>query len=160
MRVNVLDTHLHADSIHRGLGQIFPAAQRVYYACQLKSAPRLQEPFFLCEITCPNDVVGNVYSCLTQKRAEILSEEPIDNTPITMIKSYLPVAEFFGFTAYLRSHTSGKAFPSCSFDHYSIMQADPLAEVENPVVKVMKDVRFRKGLKPVNEKASDYEDKM
>lgn len=159
LRINVNDTTLHADSIHRGAGQLMPTAKRVYYACQLKAEPRLQEPFFLCEITCPNDVVGNVYTCLTQKRAEIVGEEPIDNTPLTMIRAYLPVAESFGFTAYLRSNTSGKAFPSCSFHHYGLMLSDPLADYENPSTKVIKEVRFRKGMKPEIGKVTDYEDK-
>jgi len=32
MRVNLLDTHLIADSVHRGGGQLIPCARRVYYA--------------------------------------------------------------------------------------------------------------------------------
>merc|ERR1711877_89695 len=74
MRINVNDTTLHPDSIHRGGGQIIPTSRRVFYACQLTSAPRLQEPYFLVEITCPNEVSGSVYSCLTQKRGEIEDE--------------------------------------------------------------------------------------
>ena len=96
MRVNVTDSYLHPDSIHRGGGQIIPTSRRVYYAAQIKAEPRLQEPFFLVEITCPNEVSGNVYSCLTQKRGEIESEEQIYGTPITMIKAFLPVSESFG----------------------------------------------------------------
>ena len=34
------------------------------------------------------------------------------------MKAYLPVAESFGFTAYLREKTSGQAFPNCVFDHW------------------------------------------
>merc|ERR1711976_693254 len=86
MRINVEDTTLHPDTIHRGGGQIIPTSRRVFYACQLKASPRLQEPYFLCEITCPGDVTGSVYSCLTQKRGEIEDETPISGTPITQIK--------------------------------------------------------------------------
>lgn len=107
---------------------------------------------------CPHDVVGNVYSCLTQKRAEIVSEEPINIQ--TIIKAYLPVAESFNFTSYLRSHTSGKAFESCSFHHYGLMTYDPLAVEENPVKKVVREVRQRKGLKLEIDKVSEYEDKL
>jgi translation elongation factor EF-G len=32
---------------------------------------------------------------------------------MTAIRAYLPVKESFGFTADLRSHTGGKAFPQC-----------------------------------------------
>ena len=37
------------------------------------------------------------------------------------VKAYLPVNESFGFTADLRSHTQGQAFPQCVFDHWDIM---------------------------------------
>merc|ERR1712232_580071 len=160
MRINVNDTTLHPDSIHRGGGQIIPTSRRVFYACQYVSQPRLQEPFFLVEITCPNDVSGSVYSCLTQKRGEIESEESIANTPITMIRAYLPVAESFGFTGYLRSHTAGQAFPNCSFHHWGLMTSDPLAEAENPVNKIVKETRIRKGLKPEVQALNHYEDKL
>merc|ERR1712151_275111 len=134
MRINVMDTTLHPDSIHRGGGQIIPTSRRVFYACQLKAAPKIQEPFFLVEVTCPNDVSGNVYSCLTQKRGEIENEFSAGGN-LTQIRAFLPVAESFGFTGYLRSHTAGQAFPSCSFHHYATMTSDPLAEMENPVNK-------------------------
>merc|ERR1739849_1556 len=108
------------------------------------AAPRIQEPFFLVEITFPSDVSGAVYSCLTQKRGEIDSEEQIEGTPITQIRAYLPVSESFGFTGYLSSHTAGQAFPSCSFHHYATMESNPLAEVENQVKKIVTDTRVRK----------------
>merc|ERR1711874_212199 len=160
MRVNVMDTTLHPDSIHRGGGQIIPTSRRVFYACQYKAEPRLQEPFFLVEITCPQECTGAVYSCLTQKRGEIDSEEQIEGTPITQIKAFLPVSESFGFTGYLRSHTAGQAFPSCSFHHYATMESNPLAEVENQVKKIVQDTRVRKGLKPELFPLSHYEDKL
>jgi len=160
LRINVNDSTLHPDSIHRGGGQIIPTSRRVFYACQLTSAPRLQEPYFLVEITCPGDVAGAVYSCLTQKRGEIESEESIANTPITMIKAFLPVSESFGFTGYLRSHTAGQAFPCCSFHHWGLMANDPLSELENPVTKIVQETRERKGLKPQPFPLSHYEDKL
>lgn len=95
-RFNVQDTTLHADSIHRGAGQIIPASRRVCYAACLVSGPKLQEPIFLAEITCPSDVSGNVYSCLAQRRALIDEEVAIDGTPLTMIRAFLPVSESFG----------------------------------------------------------------
>jgi len=160
MRVKVCDVELHADSIHRGGAQLIPASKRVYYASQMKAGPKLMEPFFLVEITCPNEVIGNVYSCLVQKRAEIEEEIIIPNTPMTTLKAYLPVAESFGFNAFLRANTSGKAFPSSSFDHYGVMDYDPLSQDMNPVVKIVKDIRLRKGLKPEITPLSEWEDKL
>lgn len=99
-RFNVEDTMLHSDSTHRGAGQIIPCSRRVLYAASLLSQPRLQEPIFLVEVTCPLEVSGRVYSCLAQRRAIIEEEVPIEGTPITIIKAYLPVSESFGFFYY------------------------------------------------------------
>lgn len=100
-----------ADPVHRGAAQIIPTARRVYYASQLTAAPRLVEPMYLCEIQCEDSVVGNIYACISQRRGSVQGEEPIQGTPLVLIKAFLPVAESFGFTQYLRSMTSGRAFP-------------------------------------------------
>merc|ERR1712127_605642 len=61
IRFNILDVTMHADAIHRGAGQITPTCRRVMYASQLTAQPRLQEPVFLVDITCPQDAVGGIY---------------------------------------------------------------------------------------------------
>ena len=96
VRFNILNVELHSDSIHRGGGQIIPAARRVYLGAELTANPRLQEPVYLVEITCPADVIGGVYSCIGQRRGTIVSEDPMTGTFLTVIKAYLPVAESFG----------------------------------------------------------------
>lgn len=158
-RFDVKDTTLHADSIHRGAGQLIPCSRRVLYAASLLSQPRLQEPIFLAEITCPMDVSGNVYSCLAQRRAIIEGEVPIEGTPLIVVKAYLPVSESFGFTAFLRSKTAGQAFPNCTFHHWDLMLGDPLAE-ENQVVTIVQDIRKRKGLKLEIPPVENYLDKL
>ena len=126
IKFNVMDVELHPDAIHRGGGQIIPTARRVYYAAELTAQPRLQEPWYQVDITTPAETVGGVYSCLYTRRGVIFCEEPVAGTPLTLVKAYLPVAESFGFTEYLRSQTSGKAFPQCVFHHWDIIQQDPL----------------------------------
>jgi elongation factor 2 len=96
IRFNVVDVTLHADAIHRGGGQIIPTARRVYYASELTAEPRLEEPVYVVDITCPSDAVGGVYSCLAQRRGIVINEEPMTGTPLTIVKCYLPVAESFG----------------------------------------------------------------
>ena len=54
VRVNLQDVVLHSDSIHRGAGQIQPAAKRVYSAVQIKSGPRLMEPM-VCALAFEED---------------------------------------------------------------------------------------------------------
>merc|ERR1719473_1161804 len=145
-RFNIHDVTLHADAIHRGGGQILPTARRCMYACELTAQPAFQEPIFLCEIQCPDDVVGGIYQTLTQRRGIVISEEPIVGTPLVQMKAHLPVGESFGFTQALRAATSGRAFPQCVFDHWEEMGGDPLEEKSKAYELVM-GIRKRKGLK-------------
>jgi len=147
IRFNIKDVTLHADAIHRGGGQIVPTARRVFYASELTASPRFQEPIFLVEIQCPDDVVGGIYQCLSQRRGIVIGEDPVAGTPLVNLKAYLPVAESFGFTQALRAATSGRAFPQCVFDHWEELGTDPLEEGSKAATLVT-NIRTRKGLKP------------
>ena len=146
VRMNIQDVTLHADAIHRGGGQIIPAGRRVFYGCQLTAEPRFQEPVFLVEIQCPDDAVGGIYQCLSQRRGIVIGEEPISGTPLVNMKAYLPVSESFGFTQALRAATSGRAFPQCVFDHWEEMPSDPKQEGTKSA-DLVAAIRARKGLK-------------
>jgi len=145
IRFNVHDVTLHADAIHRGGGQIIPTARRVFYAAELTAQPRLLEPVYLVEIQTPENAMGGIYGVLTRRRGHVISEEQRPGTPLYNVKAYLPVLESFGFTADLRSHTSGQAFPQCVFDHWQILQGDPFDSASKAYTAVM-GVRKRKGL--------------
>ncbi|RZC80714.1 hypothetical protein C5167_043299 [Papaver somniferum] len=76
------------------------------------------------------------------------------------IKAYLPVVESFGFSAQLRSATSGEAFPQSVFDHWDRMMADPL-QPGTQATYLATDIRKRKeqfGGSDVC--SSDFEDKL
>jgi elongation factor 2 len=145
IRFNVHDVTLHTDAIHRGGGQIIPTARRVFFASMLTAQPRLMEPVYLVDIQCPEGAMGGIYGVLNRRRGHVFSEEQRAGTPLYSVKAYLPVMESFGFTADLRSHTSGQAFPQCVFDHWQIMQGDPLEE-NSKAKSVVDGVRKRKGL--------------
>ena len=146
IRFNIQDVTLHADAIHRGGGQIVPTARRVFYACELTAAPRFVEPIFLVEIQCPDDAVGGIYQCLSQRRGIINEEEPIAGTPLVNMKAFLPVAESFGFTQALRAATSGRAFPQCVFSHWEMLNGDPF-EAGSKAATLVETIRARKGLR-------------
>merc|ERR1739838_1174215 len=112
----------------------------------LTATPGLLEPVYLCNISVPRDAMGNVYGVLTRRRGHVFSEEQRPGTPQMTLRAYLPVMESFGFTADLRSHTGGKAFPQCSFDHWEPMSGNP-SEDGNKAHEVVVSVRKRKGLK-------------
>lgn len=46
----------------------------------------------MVEITWPVDSMGGVYTALSTKRGTIICDEPIIGTPLTLVKSYLPVS--------------------------------------------------------------------
>ena len=144
IKYNIHDVTLHTDAIHRGGGQIIPTARRVIYACQLTAGPRLMEPVYLVEIQCPESAMGGIYATLNRRRGHVISEEQRPGTPLYNVKAYLPVMESFGFTADLRSATSGQAFPQCVFDHWQVIQGDPL--VPGKPQDIVLATRKRKGL--------------
>jgi elongation factor 2 len=159
IRFNLEDVTLHADAIHRGGGQIIPTARRNLYACELTANPRFVEPIFLVEIQTPDDAVGGIYQCMSQRRGIVISEEPVQGTPLVMIKSYLPVAESFGFTQALRAATSGRAFPQCVFDHWELLNGDPFEETSKAGT-IVAVTRKRKGLKPGIPLLENFVDKL
>uniref|UniRef100_A0A4W4HAY9 Tr-type G domain-containing protein n=1 Tax=Electrophorus electricus TaxID=8005 RepID=A0A4W4HAY9_ELEEL len=159
IRFDIHDVTLHTDAIHRGGGQIIPTARRVLYACQLTAEPRLLEPVYLVEIQCPEAVVGGIYGVLNRKRGLVFEESQVMGTPMFVVKAYLPVNESFGFTADLRSNTSGQAFPQCVFDHWQILPGDPMEASSKPA-QIVADTRKRKGLKEGIPALDNYLDKL
>eukprot|EP00270_Netrium_digitus_P011688 TRINITY_DN372_c0_g1_i2.p1 TRINITY_DN372_c0_g1~~TRINITY_DN372_c0_g1_i2.p1 ORF type:complete len:860 (-),score=274.97 TRINITY_DN372_c0_g1_i2:458-2989(-) len=155
----IMDVTLHTDAIHRGGGQLIPTARRVLYAAQLTAKPRLLEPVYLVEIQAPEGALGGIYGTLNQKRGQVFEEMQRPGTPLYNIKAYLPVIESFGFSAQLRAATSGQAFPQCVFDHWELLNSDPL-EADTQANKIITDIRKRKGTKLVPPPLSEWEDKL
>jgi elongation factor 2 len=156
---SVLDVTLHTDAIHRGGGQIIPTARRVMYACEMLSQPRLMEPMFLVEIQCPESAMGGIYSTLNRRRGHVFEENQRPGTPLYNVKAYLPVSESFGFDSDLRAQTGGQAFPQCVFDHWQLMQSDPL-EPGKFRDELIAGIRKRKGLTPELPPLDRYKDKL
>jgi len=146
IRFNLGDAILHADAIHRGVGQIMPATKHVCYAAQMTAQPRLMEPVYLVEIQCPESCISGVYSVLNQKRGTINEQVQRPGTPLFNLKGYLPVLESFGFTSTLRAATGGQAFPQLIFDHWEIMEDDPL--ISGKAHDLVVSIRKRKGIPP------------
>ncbi|GBG71328.1 hypothetical protein CBR_g8750 [Chara braunii] len=155
----VCDVVLHADAIHRGGGQVIPTARRVMYAAQLTAKPRLLEPVYLVEIQAPEQALGGIYGVLNQKRGHVFEEMQRPGTPLYNIKAYLPVIESFGFSSTLRAATSGQAFPQCVFDHWEMMNSDPMDGTTQSGA-ILQSIRKRKGLKEQPTPLSEFEDKL
>jgi len=75
------------------------------------------------------------------------------------MKAFLPVSESFGFTAFLREKTGGKAFPNCVFDHWEEMNGNAL-DIEDKLGKMISVIRKRKGLSEEVPDVKKYQDKL
>ncbi|EOD04372.1 hypothetical protein EMIHUDRAFT_312577 [Emiliania huxleyi CCMP1516] len=146
VRLNIHEVVLHADAIHRGGGQIIPTARG--------------EPVFMVEIQCPENAMGGVYSSLNRKRGTVVEETKRPGTPLYNVKAYLPVAESFGFTGFLRQETAGQAFPQMVFHHWETMNGDPFPGGDEKVGEIVLAARKRKGLKEYIPPLSEFEDKL
>jgi elongation factor 2 len=153
------DGQIHSDPSHRGADEIMPTMRKAIYGAMISAKPRLVEPVFLCEIYCPTDDVGPIYGFMSQRRGEIISEEPVIGNPMTILKCYLPVAESFGFTDSLRGLTHGRAFPTCVFDHWQVIDSDPYEE-DSMAYKLVQKIRKRKGKSVELPDISKFVDKM
>merc|ERR1712072_1058903 len=158
-RFNLEDVVLHADTIHRGAGQIMPCARKVFYATMLASSPRLLEPLFIVDIIVPSLAVSGVYSTLNQRRGIIHKMEERVGTPLTQIQAFLPVLESFGFTKLLRKNTGGQAFPQMKFSHWQAVNGDPMRE-GSMCYDIIMGIRERKGMKKVLPDFKDFYDKL
>merc|ERR550514_581993 len=166
-RFEIHDVVMHADSIHRGAGQIMPPAKRAMYGVQLRSGPKLYEPYFQADITVPNTFSAGVYKTLNARRGEVIAEETTPGTPLCKIKAYVPVLESFGFTQFLRQNTSGRAFPQLIFSHWDLVTGEvytqdkkglDIPDEDSTICKIMLDVRKRKGMKIEIPMFGDYYD--
>jgi elongation factor 2 len=139
VRYNITDIKIHSDNSHRGSGQIMNMAKRAFKASQLLANPRLFEPIFMVDISVDDKNIGNVYDVLNKKGGNIIGTEK------GLIKAYLPVRKSFKLTSDLRGKTSGKAFTQCNFDHWNIIDDDPLEEESNIRSEII-SIRKRKNL--------------
>jgi len=155
----ITDVKLHADTIHRGAGQIMPCAKKVFSACQIASCPKLLEPMFLVDITVPQNAQSGVFNTLNTRRGEIESIQERIGTPLSQVQAFLPVVESFGFTELLRKNTGGQAFPQMKFSHWKLVSGDVYTE-GSPAHTHWLDIRKRKGMKEELPLFGDYYDKV
>jgi len=146
LKMYLNDVTLHADAIHRGMGQISPTSRRVTYAGMYLAAPALLEPIFLVNITCPSSIVGSIYNVLSIRRGSVFDEGDAMAGGVSNMKAYLPVAESFGFSQALAEATSGAAFSQLMFDHWQLLDGGDFKDPDTRLGKIINAIRVRKGL--------------
>lgn len=146
LKLIVNDVTLHADAIHRGMGQISPTARRVTYAGIYMAEPALLEPIFLVNITCPQAIVGSIYNVMSMRRGNVFDEGESMAGGVANMKAYLPVAESFGFSQALAAATSGSAFSQLSFDHWTQLDGGDFKDPTSRLGKLITSIRVRKNM--------------
>jgi elongation factor 2 len=146
LKLWINDVTLHADAIHRGMGQISPTARRVTYAAIYLANPVLLEPVFLVNITCPQPIVGSIYNVMSMRRGQVFDEGEGLAGGVANMKAWLPVAESFGFSQGLAEATSGAAFSQLQFDHWQVLDGGDFKDPESRLGKIIAGIRTRKGL--------------
>jgi len=158
MQVN--DVTLHADAIHRGMGQISPTMRRVTYAGMYQADPALMEPIFLVNITCPNALVGSIYNVMSMRRGNVFDEGESIAGGVAQMKAYLPVGESFGFSQSLAEATSGAAFSQLMFDHWDLFEGGDFRDPTTKLGAMINKIRVRKGMVPELPPLDRYLDKL
>ena len=95
-----------------------------------KAGSVLLEPIMKVEITTPEDYLGDVIGDVNSRRGRIEGMDEVGNG--RLVKSYVPLAEMFGYSTDLRSKTQGRGNYSMFFDHYETVP-------KNVQEKVLKD---------------------
>jgi len=146
LKLYLNDITLHADAIHRGMGQISPTARRVTNAGVYLASPALMEPIFLVNITCPQAIVGSIYNVMSVRRGNVFDEGEGMAGGVANMKAWLPVAESFGFSQALAEATSGAAFSQLMFDHWQLLDGDDFRDADTKLGKTIMAIRNRKNI--------------
>lgn len=147
MKVKLVDSKLHEDSIHRGPAQVIPAVRSAIYGAMCQADRVLLEPIQKIFINIPQDLMGNAIRDIQQRRGVI--DDMKQEGDATVIHARAPVAEMFGFAASIRGATSGRALWSTENAGFERVPWDLQP-------KVVAEIRIRKGLKPEPYDASYY----
>lgn len=141
-----------------------------YLTCPL----RILEPVYRCSLQCDQLQLGPLYSVLSRRRGQVLSEDIIEGTSLFVLAVALPIIESFGFSQELLKQTSGSATaPLLVFSHFQVIDMDPfwrptteeemeefgdMTHSHNMARQLLDRVRRRKGL-AVEEKIVEFAEK-
>jgi elongation factor G len=92
-----------------------------------KAHPIIKEPIMAVEVVTPEEYMGEVIGNLSSRRGHIESMEPVAGG--RSIKSFVPLAEMFGYSTDLRSMSQGRATYTMEPSHYEEVPKSVAEEV-------------------------------
>ena len=93
----------------------------------VKASPVVLEPVMRVEVTSPEDFMGDVIGDLNSRRGLVEATDVRGTTVV--VRSFVPLAEMFGYATDLRSMTQGRASYSMELSHYAEVPASVAAEL-------------------------------
>ena len=137
VRINLKDTKLHEDAIHRGPAQLYPAVREGIRGAMRLAGPVIFEPLQTMLFEAPEEYMGEISKLVSSKRGQLL--EMNTEKSMVIVKAKMPVAEMLGLSSDLRSATSGRGTQFLVDQNFEKLPA----ELQD---KIVKQIRDRKGL--------------
>jgi elongation factor G len=98
------------------------AAQIVMRKAMLDAAPILLEPVVLVEVTCPDDILGDVMSDVSGRRGRLQGTTQIGGQ-LQVVKALVPLSEMTTYSSDLTSMSQGRASYTIELSHYEEVPA-------------------------------------
>jgi elongation factor G len=92
-----------------------------------RADPAILEPMMRVEVVMPEQFMGDVIGDLNRRRGHIEGMESRGTTQV--VRSFVPLAEMFGYATDLRSMTEGRASYSMELSHYAEVPGNLAAEL-------------------------------
>jgi elongation factor G len=92
-----------------------------------KASPTVLEPVMQVEVTMPEQFMGDVIGDLNSRRGQVEGMDSRGSTSV--VRSFVPLAEMFGYATDLRSMTQGRASYSMELSHYDEVPGSIAAEL-------------------------------
>lgn len=124
LKVNLIDLKLGTNpdksEVMRGVG-------KAVFGSFLTANPTLLEPIYRIIISVTSDLANQSSRILTANRGKVTLFEQKGH--LTQLSGYIPVVETFGFSAEMRSATSGRAIWQLLLDHWEQLPQKSVTEV-------------------------------
>ncbi|HIH31813.1 TPA: elongation factor EF-2 [Candidatus Woesearchaeota archaeon] len=146
VKVILDDVKLHEDAIHRGPAQVYPAVREGIRGAMMTANPLIFEPVQVLQFDAPVEFMGEISKLISSKRGQLLDMQQ-EGAQI-MVKGKLPVGEMFGLSSDLRSATEGRG-------NFFVLDQTFEKLPEELQMKIITQIRNRKGLKGTEEEASE-----
>ena len=93
-----------------------------------KAGARLLEPVMQVEVVAPDEYLGEIMGDLNARRGQIQGSDT--RGVATAVRSFVPLANMFGYVNTLRSMSQGRALFTMEFDHYNSVPQNVADEIQ------------------------------